>query len=165
MKGILRKILVALAVCVILLQFVRPPRNISGNATVAEITTVLSVPVEVQEVLHTSCYDCHSNTTRYPWYAEIQPIGWWLNSHIQDARRELNFSEFARYRLRRQFVKLQQVIDEVNDNEMPLPSYLIIHSEARLSLAQKERLTLWANSAKDSMRKMYPADSLERRMK
>jgi hypothetical protein len=99
----------------------------------------------------------------YPWYAEIQPVGWFLNNHIQGARRELNFSEFAGYRLRRQIIKLQQIAEQVSEDEMPLPSYLIIHTRAKLSQEQKDRLVAWANTMRDSMRAMYPADSLERR--
>lgn len=160
---ILKRIAIVVAGLLLIVQFIRPPRNIAEANSTNNITTTFNVPDDVQQMLRTSCYDCHSNSTRYPWYAEVQPIGWWLNNHIQAARRELNFSEFARYRLQRQFIKLQQIAELVNEDEMPLPSYLIIHTDAKLSTQQKERLVAWANVLQDSMKSVYPAESLSRR--
>ncbi|MBM2840251.1 MAG: cytochrome [Bacteroidetes bacterium] len=159
---ILKRILFVIAGLIVILQFIRPPRNISDSAPMNDIATRFNVPQDVQNTLRTSCYDCHSNTTRHPWYAEIQPVGWWLNSHIQDAKRELNFSEFAAYRPRRQFIKLEQIAEQVSESEMPLPSYLIIHTDARLSQERKDMLVAWTNVMRDSMKTMYPVDSLER---
>lgn len=159
---ILKRILFVIAGLFVILQFIRPPRNISDSAPMNDIATRFNVPQDVQNTLRTSCYDCHSNTTRHPWYAEIQPVGWWLNSHIQAARRELNFSEFAAYRPRRQFIKLEQIAEQVSESEMPLPSYLIIHTDARLSQERKDMLVAWTNVMRDSMKTMYPVDSLER---
>jgi len=99
----------------------RPPvgRNGPSRPAIGEvltpntIDTVGSTPTDVQTILRPSCYDCHSNATMYPWYAEIHAVGWWLNRHIEDAKGELNFSEFAGYRPRRQMVKLNQITEEV----------------------------------------------------
>jgi hypothetical protein len=158
----LRRIAYVLIGLVVVMQFIRPSGNIGGAST-NDIRSVLTVPQEVQEMLHTSCFDCHSNVTRYPWYWYVQPVGWWLNSHIQDAKRELNFSEFGDYRPRRQYIKLEQIVNEVSDDKMPLPSYPIIHTDAKLSQDQKAKLIAWANAARDSLKAKYPADSLERR--
>ena len=144
---------------VIILQFIRPPRNASTDVT-NDISTKFAIPPDVHEMLRTSCYDCHSNATRYPWYAEIQPVGWWLNSHIQEARRDLNFSEFSGYRLKRQLIKLQQIGEQVGEEEMPLPSYLVLHDEARLSKEQRDKIVVWAGAARDSLKARYP-DSLK----
>ena len=160
---ILKRVLLVLGGLFVVLQFVRPSKNASDGNSPNEIGTKFNVPQDVQTVLQTSCYDCHSNTTRYPWYAEVQPVGWWLNDHIQDAKRELNFSEFGSYRLRRQYRKFEDISGEVGEGKMPLPAYLIIHTDAKLSQAQKERLVSWANAMRDSMKAMYPVDSLERK--
>jgi hypothetical protein len=162
---ILKRILFVLAGLLVIIQFIRPPRNIPDVAPTNDITTRFHVPQDVQNILHTSCYDCHSNATRYPWYAEIQPVGWWMNNHIQQAKRELNFSEFAGAPRRRQFIKLEQIAEQVGENEMPLPSYLLIHTDAKLSQEQKDILVAWTNAMRDSMKAMYPADSLERQRK
>ena len=160
---ILKRVLLVVAGLVLILQFIRPPRNSSDGSSTNDIISAYGVPQDVQNILHTSCYDCHSNNTMYPWYAEIQPVGWFLDNHIQGARRELNFSEFAGYRLRRQIIKLQQIAEQVTEDEMPLPSYLIIHTDARLSQEQKGKLVAWTNALRDSMIATSSADSLERR--
>ncbi len=160
---ILKWIAIVVASLLGIIQFIRPEKNIADNNPTNDITRTFNVPPDVQEVLQTSCYDCHSNTTRYPWYAEIQPVAWWLNDHIKGGKRELNFSEFSGYRIRRQYIKLEQIIDLVTREEMPLPSYLLIHTDARLSAEQKERLVAWANVVRDSIKSVYPADSLARR--
>ncbi len=163
MKRILSIILLVLIGAFLILQLIRPEKNLAEGRSPSDIAVKLPVPHEVQNILRTSCYDCHSNNTRYPWYAEVQPFGWLLNDHIVHGKKELNFSEFGRYRLRRQYIKLQQIAGQVEDEEMPLPSYLIIHTEARLSAEQRERLIAWANAMRDTMKAMYPIDSLERR--
>ena len=159
----LKRILFALVAVFAVLQFVRPPKNVSNGNVANDINTKFSVPPDVQQILQTSCYDCHSNTTRYPWYAEVQPAGWWLNSHIQKAKRGVNFSEFAGYRPRRQFIKFKQIADQVSEEEMPLPSYLILHADAKLLPEQRDKLVAWANAMRDTMKGWYPLDSLERK--
>ena len=158
---ILKRILLGLALLLLIAQFIRPAKN-TGD-TSRDITAAMNVPEDVDIMLRTSCYDCHSNETRYPWYAEFQPVGWWLNDHIQDAKRELNFSEFKNFRVRRQYVKLQESAEQIGKDLMPLPSYLILHTGSNLSQQQKERLISWITASRDSMKKTYPPDSLERR--
>ncbi len=156
----LKRILLVLAVIFIIIQFIRQARNIGEVYPLHEVTAAVAVPNDVQDILRNSCYDCHSNNTRYPWYINIQPAAWFMNSHIQGGKRGLNFSEFATYPLRRQYRRFNDIIENVNDGEMPLPSYLLIHTDAKLSTEQKEKLVAWANAEIDSMKAKYPADSL-----
>ena len=95
-------------------------------------------------LLVASCYDCHSNTTYYPWYANLQPVGWILNRHIQKGKIELNFSDFGSYSSRRQQSKLKSIASQVNDNTMPLPSYTWLHKKAKLSKEAKALISNWA---------------------
>jgi len=155
-----KRIFFVLVVILIIIQFIRPARNIGDVNPAYEITSAFAVPNNVQDILRNSCYDCHSNNTRYPWYANIQPAAWFMNGHIKDGKRGLNFSEFATYSLRRQFHRFNDIIENVNDGEMPLPSYLLIHTDAKLSTRQKDIIAAWANTAIDSMKAKYPADSL-----
>ena len=106
-----RKILLLFLALFIIIQFFRPVKNISEKVEAYHITTRYKVPDTVQQILKASCYDCHSNNTVYPWYAEVQPVAWWLNSHIEDGKRGLNFSEFMTYPIRRQYRKLEEVND------------------------------------------------------
>ncbi len=150
-------------VCLIVIaQFIRPPKNIPSTSSMKDISHFFSIPRDVHQILSVACYDCHSDSTRYPWYAGVQPVGWWLNNHIRQGKRHLNFSEFGAYRLRQQYGKFDDIISEVSDEGMPLPSYRLVHSDARLSQEQKDRLIGWAKDMMDSMRIHYPPDSLVR---
>jgi hypothetical protein len=159
---ILKRILLVLAGVVLIVQFIRPAKNAGGD-TAHDIGSGFSVPSDLAATLRVACYDCHSNETRYPWYAEVQPVGWWLNGHIQDAKRQLNFSEFTARRLRWQYHKFEEITEQVGGSLMPLPSYLILHTDAKLSQMQRDNLVAWANAMRDSMKAKYPLDSLERR--
>lgn len=146
------KLLLGLAVIFLALQTFRPARIVSAAAPFSEkddITAIQPPPPEVRQILATSCYDCHSNHPRYPWYTAIQPVGWWLASHINDGRKHLNFSEFGTFPVKRQIKKLEELSDEVQDRGMPLKSYALIHREAQLTKAQMAALSDWAEAAHD----------------
>ncbi len=163
MKKIFKRILIALLIIFIAIQFIRPARNKSGGISANDISTKYPVPDSIQAILKVACNDCHSNNTRYPWYAEIQPVAWWLNSHIKDGKRGLNFSEFTSYRIKKQFRRLDDINELVKKNEMPLSSYSLIHTDAKLSDRQKLALANWTKALKDTIKAHYPADSLLRK--
>ncbi len=163
MKRILKKILIILLIIFILLQFIRPAKNKSEGVSPNDISTKYPVPDSVQAILKVACNDCHSNNTRYPWYAEIQPVAWWLDNHIKDGKRGLNFSEFTSYRIKKQFHRLDDINALVKKNEMPLSSYCLIHTDAKLTEQQKLVLANWTEVLKDTIRSHYPAHSLLRR--
>ncbi len=146
---------VALLVVVVVLaglQFFRPEKNFAPHGPGPDdIIAAYAPPPEVQKILQRACYDCHSNTTRYPWYAGIQPVGWWLADHIKEGKAHLNLSTFATYKPRRQAVKLGELIDEVEAGRMPLASYKLLHPEARLTPAEVKALIDWAEAARDEL--------------
>jgi hypothetical protein len=149
----------------IIIQFFHPEKNINITeaATLNDISKIYAVPENVHSILKTSCYDCHSNNTYYPWYNNIQPVAWWLNHHVEEGKRELNFNEFATYRIRRQYKKMEEVIDQLKEDEMPLSSYTLIHRDAKLSQDQKLVLSNWADAIRKNMESKYPPDSLKRK--
>ncbi len=108
-----------------------------------DVTHFVNVPDNVMTVLQGSCYDCHSNRTNYPWYAEVNPVGWWLNNHVEEGKSELNFSDFAQYDIKRMDHKLEEVAEEVAEGHMPLPAYTWIHREAELSPEQVSLIKEW----------------------
>lgn len=116
-----------------------------------DISKVVSTPDTVLTLLQNACFDCHSNNTNYPWYSNIQPVGWLMAYHIEDAKKDLNFSEFGSYSKRRQSSKLEGIATSINDNTMPLKSYKIIHKSAQLNADEKSILRKWTQSLKDSM--------------
>ena len=142
------------------IQFIRPARNLSGESA-NDISKKYRVPDSVQVILKASCYDCHSNHTEYPWYADIQPVAWWLDHHIEEGKRDLNFNEFSSYRINRQYNKFGKIPKEVNEGGMPITSYTLIHRYAILDDAQRKLVADWANAIHDSIKAAYPADSLK----
>lgn len=160
----LRKILIAALALIIIIQFFRPERNLSDDNT-ASIATKYALPDSVETVLRKACYDCHSNKTVYPWYASVQPIAWWLNSHIEEGKDHLNFSSFTTHPLAIQFHKFEETVEEVEEGEMPLESYtwLGVHADANLTDAERETVISWARAQMDTLRRNYPPDSLVRK--
>lgn len=153
----LKKVLIGLLTILIIAQFFQPSKN-KGNAQSAiDITHVVPVPDTVMALLKIACYDCHSNNTRYPWYNHITPVNWWLKNHIDEGKRELNFSDF-KGSFRRKMKKLEESAEQVEKHEMPIGSYLWIHKDARLNDVQRKLIIDWANNARqqlmqDSIRK------------
>ena len=160
MNSKLKKIGWVLLGCLVVIQFIRPGKNRNAVEVNKQIAAVTTIPDNVNKILQKACYDCHSNNTTYPWYSNIQPVYFWLNDHIKEGKRELNFDEFASYRLRRQYHKMEEIINEVKEDEMPLSSYTWIHKNAILTTEEKTTVINWATSIMDSMKAKYPIDSL-----
>lgn len=156
-------ILITLLVVLVVIQFIHPAKNISTLKSPNDIAVLHNVSPNVSAILNKACNDCHSNNTRYPWYNNIQPVAWWLDHHVQEGKGELNFNEFATYPLRKQYHKLEEMEEMVKEGEMPLRSYTLIHTEAKLTDQEKETLINWANSIRSEMKSKYPADSLVRK--
>ena len=156
-----KKITIALLILLIAIQFFPMEKNESGN-TPSDITTGYPVPENVATILRGACNDCHSNTTIYPWYSHIQPLGFWLNHHVTEGKEHLNFSEFTNRPLAYQNHKLEEVIETVEEKEMPLPSYTNfgLHPEANLSDVERAVLVDWAKEQMAMLAATYPADSL-----
>ena len=157
----IKKILIGLLVVFVAIQFIRPEKNVSNDETYG-IATKYDVPAEVNEILTISCNDCHSNLTTYPWYANVQPVAWWLDHHVTDGKKHLNFSDFTKMPIAFQNHKLEETVEMVEELEMPLPSYtyLGLHSEAKLTDDQRKMVIDWANAQMDTLKANYPADSL-----
>jgi hypothetical protein len=157
----LRKVLFVLLALLLIIQLFRPEKNDSNDATY-EVAKKYQVPDDVAVVLQNACNDCHSNNTKYPWYANIQPAIWWLDHHVKDGKKDLNLSEFTNLPIAVQNHKFEEIIEMIDENEMPLESYtyLGLHTEANLSDEQKDLLKSWAKAQMDDLKSKYPADSL-----
>jgi NAD-dependent oxidoreductase involved in siderophore biosynthesis len=121
------------------IQFV--PMNVPADIpTKAE--NELQAPDEVMTVLKRACFDCHSNHTTFPWYSSIAPVSWFTKHHVEEGREHMNFSTWAEYDDEKK-LKFLDKIPKAIKSKMPLPSYLLIHKEAKLSDADKALLTKW----------------------
>lgn len=158
----LKKIGWTLLIALIAIQFIRPAKNQSSEPQPNAIQTKFPVSEPVASILKKACKDCHSNNTNYPWYSNIQPVYWWLNDHVQEGKRELNFDEYTNKRLRYQYHKMEEVIEQVKEGEMPLNSYTWVHGDARLTEDEKNTLTQWAQQVMDTLKSNHPLDSLIR---
>jgi hypothetical protein len=156
----LKRILVALFIILVILQAFRPDKNNVSANTANSIVKNYAVPDSVKVILAKACNDCHSNKTQYPWYTNVQPVGWWIDDHIEDGKHHLNFDEFSNYRIAKQYKKLEECMDEVKEGGMPIGSYTLIHKEAVLTEAEKQTLYHWCTNIRDSIKAKYPADSL-----
>ena len=129
------------------MQLYQPARNKSYvQVNTSEFTTVYQVPKNVETILRTSCYDCHSNNTNYPLYSYIQPARFFMESHIKEGKENLNFNEWGNYSKRKQNNKLDRITKQIKSNEMPLASYTLIHKNAILTPTQKEEVINWINT-------------------
>jgi hypothetical protein len=160
MKKAFKYIGIILLVALVIIQFISPAKNIAATPAEHHISKLYTVPADVEQTLVKACYDCHSNNTKYPWYSNIQPAAWWLNDHIKEGKRELNFDEFTTYRIAKQYRKLEECIEETKEGEMPLKSYTFIHKNAVLTEAEKLAFATWCETVRDSIMAKYPADSL-----
>lgn len=137
------KIIIAIIVVLIAMQFIRIDKTNPPVNPQTDFINVVEVPEDIKTLIRTSCYDCHSNETVYPWYSNIAPISWWMKGHVNHAREEMNFSIWGEYSEKRKDHKLEEIIELVEEGEMPLPSYLIIHGETKLNKEQIQTFTDW----------------------
>ena len=148
MKKALKIIVIVGVIAFIGIQFIRPDFT---NPPVVETDTLeasMQVPEQVDAILNRSCVDCHTNKTVYPWYSKIAPVSWWLGNHISEGRRELNMSVWNTYSPKKKANKLNEICEQVESGEMPLPSYLWIHRYAVLKEGETKTLCDWANAEK-----------------
>ena len=155
-----KKILITLVVLLVIIQFIHPERNKASGPQANSLATLITVPDNIKNILAKACNDCHSNNTRYPWYSHVQPVHWWMNNHVRDGKRHLNFDEYSNRPLRFQYDAMEEITDEIEEGEMPLDSYTWMHPDARLTEVEKKELIDWANKIRSYMEAKYPKDSL-----
>jgi DNA replicative helicase MCM subunit Mcm2 (Cdc46/Mcm family) len=160
-----KKIMLFLLAALIGIQFFHPKKNKAEGVQANYIGNKYAVPADVKTILDKACLDCHSNNTHYPWYANIQPVHWWLDKHINEGRKHINYDEYTSRPLRYQYHKMEETIEMVKEGEMPLNSYTWTHKDAKLSQEEKVKITSWAQSVMDTLKARYPMDSLVRAKK
>jgi hypothetical protein len=140
---ILKKVGIVIIVALVIAQFFGPERNDGELDTVNAFIAETNPPKDVLKILKTTCFDCHSSKTNYPWYNEITPVNFWLDEHVQDGKKHLNFSEWSSYSLKKKEHKMDELYEEVEKKEMPLNSYTWTHEEANLTPEQIDAIIIW----------------------
>ena len=141
MKKWLMRAGVVLAAAVAAMQFV-PVERVNPP-----VESDIAAPDEVKKILLRSCYDCHSNETRWPWYARVAPVSWLIARDVAEGRRELNFSVWAKFTGTRRARKFKEIVEQVEGNKMPQWYYVILHPDAKLEAGEKEIILNWAKQA------------------
>lgn len=161
MKTWKRIILAIIALFLIIqLPFFTPKKNFTEEDTQSAMTDKYEVPMNIQMYFYASCFDCHSNYTQeYPWYYHIQPVSWWMDMHIKNAKKHLNFSEFGNYSLKEASHKFHELNEVMTDHSMPLASYLWLHEDAKFTPEQYEKVAQWAKKMHEQLEAKI--DSLE----
>ena len=145
---ILKKILLLLLIAFVIAQFFGPEKNEGELTSVDPFLTETNPPEDVKLILKESCFDCHSSNTRYPWYNNITPVNYWLASHVKDGKKHFNMSDWKDASLKKRDHKLDELIEMVEKEEMPLPSYTWTHSEAKLTDDQRASILAWGKKVR-----------------
>lgn len=145
---IIKKIALLLLVVFIIAQFFGPDKNEGDIASVEAFYTDTNPPEEVKIILENACNDCHSDNTRYPWYNNITPVNYWLADHVKHGKKHFNISKWNDYSDKKKDHKLDELIEMVEEKEMPLDSYTWTHGEAKLSQDQIDAVIAWAKNVR-----------------
>jgi len=140
---VIKTILVFALIALIMIQFVRTERNDAGYESIAYFEAETKPSEATSAILKKHCYDCHSDQTTYPWYAEFSPVNYWLEDHIKEGKKHFNASAWENYSIKQRDHKLEELIEMVEEGEMPLDSYTWLHGE--LPETEKAQLLQWAN--------------------
>lgn len=137
----IKKILITVALILIAIQFI--PVDRSNPPVIQDINP----PQNVSEILRTSCYDCHSNETVWPWYSYVAPVSFLVSGDVKDGRKRINFSEWNKYDEKKQIKKMNGILEVIQEGEMPLSNYLLMHSEAKMDAAKIQAVKDWVSSS------------------
>lgn len=151
-KITIKKIVIVIIGLLLIFQLFRIDKTTKPVDTTTDFISVTQSRPEVASILKTSCYDCHSNQPVYPWYTNIAPLSWWIKNHINEGSEHLNFSEWGTYKLKRKDHKLEECVEMIEEGEMPMTSYTLIHGNAKLNDTQKTLLINWFKDLRDSLK-------------
>ncbi len=116
------------------------------NQTNPPVIQDIAAPSEIDVILKNSCYDCHSNETKWPWYSRIAPGSFLITRDVVEGRKHLNFSDFADLDAFDSTDIADEIIEVLEEGEMPILPYLLLHPGASLSDSQITALSEWAET-------------------
>lgn len=139
----LKKTGIVVIVILVLMQFKRIDKTNPAYNEAEDFITITQPPAEIATLIKAACYDCHSHQAKYPWYSNVAPVSWMVAHHIEEGRQHLNFSTWATYPEKKADHKLEECVEEIEEGNMPMKPYVIMHSEAKMTDAQKSALITW----------------------
>lgn len=138
-----------LAALIVISQFIPNELPAVETSNLGDIIQSGIVEDDVAALLKNSCYSCHSNETHYPWYSYVAPSSWLVAKDVREGRDELNFSTWTSYSMMDKLAKLDDIVEEVKEGEMPMGIYTLIHPSAKLDDAQIQLIVTWAETTMD----------------
>lgn len=145
---ILKKILLLLLIVFVIAQFFGPEKNEGDLTSIDHFLAETNPPENVKLILKESCLDCHSSNTRYPWYNSITPVNYWMAEHVKNGKKHFNVSDWKDASLKKRDHKFEELIEMIEKEEMPLPSYTWTHSEAKLTDDQRASIVAWSKKVR-----------------
>lgn len=143
---LLKRIALLCAICFLTIQTIRPARTNPSTDSSETLAATLHPPSDVSTLLQRGCSDCHTNNTAWPWYTNVAPVSWWTVHHVNEGRASVSFSDWGGYDRSAQDRKLSAACTRLEKHDMPLPSYLLMHPEARLTDAERARICDWTKT-------------------
>lgn len=138
-----KKILIGILFVFVVMQSIRIDTTPDLVAIESDFLNLTNAPDSIVGIVNNSCYDCHSNDTKYSWYSNVAPVSWLVRNHIKEGREHINFSNWKSYPPSKQSHIIEECIEEIKEDEMPLKSYVLIHSKAKLTPKSKNQLIEW----------------------
>jgi heme-binding protein len=142
-RKVVKMVLMVLVFALVVIQFIPIDRSVPEVDPNDEFFVAIETPESIKAIMTSSCYECHSYQSEYPWYAYVAPLSLWIQGHIDEGREGMNFSVWASYDYEQRDEMLEEIVEEVEEGEMPLDSYLWLHPEARITDAQRKELIDW----------------------
>ena len=139
----MKRTLLIFLIVFILMQFIRTEQVNVATSKDLEI----KAPEHIMTMFKDSCYDCHSNEVKWPWYSNIAPFSWVISEHVDDGRKWLNFSTWGNYTKEEKEKKLKEIYRTVYA-AMPLDSYVFFHEEAKLTKEERAMIRDWTGVRK-----------------
>ncbi len=142
-RKIIKTVLILAAILLVVIQFFPIDKTNPKVDLAQDFVQNTTPPKEIANLLTTACYDCHSHTTKYPWYTNVQPFAWWIKGHVNNGNEHLNFSTWTTYEPKKKSHKIEEMIEVVAGKEMPMLSYMVAHNEAWINAEQRKALVDW----------------------
>ena len=146
-----KKILLILLALFLIVQFIPSDLPEVKMDNPNDLMVNNDLPEDIEQLLKSSCYDCHSNETVYPWYSYVAPVSFLISKDTREGRLELNFSNWETLDKIEKAEMLDEIAEEVEEGEMPMKIYPITHPEARLSEDQRQLIVDWAEESAEAL--------------
>jgi len=150
MKKILWIVLIVLLIGFVIAQFFQPEKNYRER-TEQHILEAENVPGHIEKMLTNSCLDCHSNQTNYLWFHKVSPVSWIINNHIVEGKKELNLSEWGKQDVFDKLGILEDMVEEVEEGNMPLKEYVWLHPNAKMGEEEIAQLKEWSEKLSEEL--------------